>query len=570
MMSLMRNILCDIKIYKMKILGLIFILLFPALCYSQDTLITESDTIITNTGIIEVDQVEVIKAFEAKLIDAKKISLKPQIKPIVTVDKSYDYDITIVPLKIDYPEPVIKPLAMNPDLEKPIKRFYSRIGYGNLKSPYADLSYHHQRGDEFDYTISGHFYGADDSDKVKFRKFYESELNLNGGYRLGENHKLSVDLGGGYDLRNLYDTVVVGSSEMITEEDVKRNIFRVKARIGISNIETSDANFNYRIGIVGQRIKFNGQFESTGTGFGLDFLVDNKVSSILTVFLKGEGAINSLSFSSGSANARKAFTINPGVNFTIGNFRLDAAADLFFDEYQNSPFVDFKASYSLLDNGLQIYVGADQVAIANTLWNHYTINPFVLGDIEIDKTTLSKQFFGGISGKIKDFLTFNFKGGYADIKDQFYYDNGSIFSLQVRHTDMTNIFINANIDFNLSENITLGAILNQNFYTLESIDILPNMPEYKYAAYSKIKLLDGKFVLSTELSLMDKISFIDDNGTNVLGNNQVDLSLGIDFFVTDNIGLWVRANNILDREYLRFNNYPEYGRNILGGLLVKF
>ena len=44
---------------------------------AQDTLITESDTIITNTGKIEVDQVEVIKAFKAKLDDAKKIGVKP-------------------------------------------------------------------------------------------------------------------------------------------------------------------------------------------------------------------------------------------------------------------------------------------------------------------------------------------------------------------------------------------------------------------------------------------------------------------------------------------------------------
>jgi len=75
---------------------------------AQDTLITESDTIITNTGVIEVDQVEVIKAFEAKLEDAKKISIQPKIKPIIPVEKTYDYNITIVPLSIEYPDPVIK------------------------------------------------------------------------------------------------------------------------------------------------------------------------------------------------------------------------------------------------------------------------------------------------------------------------------------------------------------------------------------------------------------------------------------------------------------------------------
>lgn len=554
----------------MKNLVIIILLLLPFLVSSQDTLITESDTIITNTSTIEVDQVEVIKAFEAKLIDAKKVFLKPKLEPSIPVEKTYNYDITIVPLKLEYPDPTIKPLAMNPDPEKPIKRFYSRLGYGDLKSPYADISYYNKKGDEYDYTISGHFYGADDSETIKFRKFYESELNINFGYRLGENHKLNIDLAGGYDLRNLYDTVFVNSPKELFEEDVKRNIFKSKVHVGLTNIETTGGNFNYGIGLTAQRIQFNGLLESSENGVGLDLFINNKLSDNLTLFLKGDGALHSIKYPSEDTNERKAISINPGLNLTIGNFQLDAAADIFIDDFQTSPFVDIRASYSILENGLQIYAGANQVAIANTLWNHYLNNPFVSGSIPINKTTLSKQFYGGLSGKLKDFLTFNFMGGYADIKDQFYYDDVSLLRLWVRHTDMTNVFINANIEFNLSKKISLGANASQNFYSPVESDILPNTPEYKYSGYSKIKLLNNKFVISTELNLMDKISYVDNSGNTILGNTQIDLSLGLDFNITDNIGLWVRGNNLLDREYLRFSNYPEFGRNLLGGVLVKF
>ena len=554
----------------MKNLATIFILLLPSIIFAQDTLITESDTIITNTGIIEVDQVEVIKAFEAKLIDAKKISINPKIKAIVPVDKSYDYDITIVPIKIAYPDPIIKPLAMNPDPEKPSKHFFSRLGYGDLKSPYADISFHSQKGDLYDYTISGHFYGAEDSEIIRFRKFYESELNINFGYRIGENYKLNVDLSGGYDLRNLYDTVFVNSPEVLTEKDVKRNILKTKARVGIVNIEPTGGNFNYGLGLNGQRIQFDGVLESSENGFGVDLFINNKLSPNLTLFLKGDIGLHSIKYPSGESNDRKAFSVNPGINLSIGNFQLDAAADIFIDDFQTSPFVDIRASYSLSDNALQIYAGANQVPIANTLWNHYINNPFVSGSIPINKTTLSKQFFAGLSGKVKDLVTFNFMGGYADIKDQFYYDDVALLRLWVRHTDMTNIFINANIEFNLTENISLGANASQNFYSPVESDILPNTPEYKYSGYSKIKLLRNKLTISTDLNLMDKISYVDNNGTTILGNTQIDLSLGVDFFVTENIGLWIRGNNLLDREYLRFSNYPEFGRNLLGGIVAKF
>lgn len=554
----------------MKNLATILLLLLPSIIYCQDTLITESDTIITNTGVIEVDQVEVIKAFEAKLIDAKKITINPKIKAIVPVEKSYDYDITIVPIKIEYPDPIIKPLAMNPDPDKPINHFFARLGYGDLKSPYADLSYHNQKGDLYNYTISGHFYGADDSDQIRFRKFYESELMINIGYRLGENHKLNVDLGGGYDLRNLYDTVYVNTPEILEEEDVKRNILKTKVRAGISNIEPTGGNFNYGLGLTGQRIQFDGILESSENGVGVDLFLNNKLSPNLTLFLKGDMALHSITYPSEVTNDRKAFSFNPGINFTIGSFQLDAAADIFIDDSQTSPFVDIRASYSLAENTLQIYAGANQVPIANTLWNHYIKNPFVSGSIPINKTTLSKQFFAGLSGKLKDFVTFNFMGGYADIKDQYFYHDLALLRLWVRHTDMTNIFINANIEFNLTKSISMGANASQNFYSPLESDILPNTPEYKYSGYSKIKFLEDKLIISTDLNLMDKISYIDNNGTTNLGNTQIDLSLGVDFFVTKNIGLWIRGNNLLDREYLRFSNYPEFGRNLLGGLVAKF
>jgi hypothetical protein len=554
----------------MKNLAILILLLLPSAIFAQDTLITESDTIITNTGIIEVDQVEVIKAFEAKLIDAKKISINPKIEAIVPVDKTYEYDITIVPVKIIYPDPIIKPLAMNPDPEKPVKHFFTRMGYGDLMSPYADISYHNQKGDLYDYTISGHFYGADDSETIKFRKFYESDLNIDFGYRLGENHKLNVDLAGGYDLRNLYDTVFVNTPEVLNEEDVKRNIFKTKIHAKIANIEPTAAHFNYGLGLSLQRIQFDGKLESSENGVGIDLFLNNRLSSALTLFIKADGALHAINYPNGESNDRKAFSFNPGLNLSIGSFQLDASADIFVDDFGTSPFVDIRAAYSLADQSIQVYAGLNQVPIANTLWNHYINNPFVSGSIPLNKTTLSKQYYGGLSGKLKDFLTFNFMAGYADIKNQFFYDDLALLRLWVRHTDMTNIFINGNIEFKFNDNISLGANASQNFYDPVESDILVNTPEYKYSAYSKIKVLNERLTISTDLNLMDKISYIDNNGTTILGNTQIDLSLGLDLFITKNIGIWVRGNNLLNREYLRFSNYPEFGRNLLGGVIAKF
>ncbi|MGE5521561.1 MAG: hypothetical protein ACM3VS_16670, partial [Candidatus Dadabacteria bacterium] len=56
------------------------------------------------------------------------------------------------------------------------------------------------------------------------------------------------------------------------------------------------------------------------------------------------------------------------------------------------------------------------------------------------------------------------------------------------------------------------------------------------------------------------------------GNLQgaMDLSAGLEFKIVDNIKLWAQFNNIFNKEYQRWNQYPVYGFNFLGGVVFSF
>jgi len=258
--------------------------------YAQDTLITERDTIITNTGKIEVDQVEVIKAFEAKLSDAKKISVAPTVKAVVPVEKTYNYDITIVPVDITYPDPEIKPLAMNPDAPKNVDHFFTRLGYGDLSSPYADASYQLVRGDQYDFIIDAHYYGADDSEEIANRKFYESSLDIKGGYRIGENNKLTVDLGGKYDFRNLYDTLFAQSS--LSVDNINRDIFDIDTEVAFENIETNTNGLDYKVYANGGLINMKDRLEASEIRFGAGFNTQKAFSDRFAVVLDADASFS--------------------------------------------------------------------------------------------------------------------------------------------------------------------------------------------------------------------------------------------------------------------------------------
>ena len=50
----------------------------------------------------------------------------------------------------------------------------------------------------------------------------------------------------------------------------------------------------------------------------------------------------------------------------------------------------------------------------------------------------------------------------------------------------------------------------------------------------------------------------------------MDLSAGLEFKVYKNIKLWAQFNNVFNKEYQRWNQYPVYGFNILGGVVFSF
>ena len=53
-------------------------------------------------------------------------------------------------------------------------------------------------------------------------------------------------------------------------------------------------------------------------------------------------------------------------------------------------------------------------------------------------------------------------------------------------------------------------------------------------------------------------------------NGAIDLNAGLEFRITKNINLWTQFNNITNKQYQRWNQYPVYGFNLLGGIVFSF
>lgn len=546
----------------MKFILHIVFLLVSLQAFSQDTLFTERDTIIDD-GKIKVDQVEIIKAFEAKLLEAKMISVLPS-PPVVTPKKqTYNYQITIVPIDIIYPDPVIKPLAINPTSLDPGNRFYAKLGYGNLNSPFADVSYHGTRGEDLDYLIYGQFNGLDDSKNLENRTYYDGEVGTNIGYRINENHKLNIGLKGEYDKRYLYDTsltVFIGDTLGLDRTFIDGSAF-----VNFSNIETTNLGLDYTIGLKGgyldaddfneYRVGLQGSFfKSFNPKFALGIEIDGNIANL-------NSANEFLHYS----------TVLPTAKGLIGKISYSIAGDLFYDIDGFSPFVDAEINIPVVTNSLNLFIGSDQKIVDNTLHTRYNTNPFIDRNMPVQTNTIRQQIYGGIKGAFQDVVSYEITAGYEEIKNQRIDAPLRNLGFDQIFDDGNNIFIEGNINININDNLTAGGTVSQNIINLDSLEAPLNLPLASYSVFGQYELWNDRITLRAETFLQDAISWQNFNtGELFTGNAMIDINAELNVKLHEKFGLWVRANNLIDREYIRYWNHPTVGRNFLGGIRVVF
>src|SRR5210317_1605785 len=61
---------------------------------------------------LQVEEVKVIKDFEARLKDFRKINLEPVLPSFDISSRSYEYKVSSKALKLEYEKPSIRPLAL--------------------------------------------------------------------------------------------------------------------------------------------------------------------------------------------------------------------------------------------------------------------------------------------------------------------------------------------------------------------------------------------------------------------------------------------------------------------------
>jgi hypothetical protein len=130
------------------------------------------------------------------------------------------------------------------------------------------------------------------------------------------------------------------------------------------------------------------------------------------------------------------------------------------------------------------------------------------------------------------------------------------------------------INVRVSETINLGGRFNIQEYTLAAEERAWFLPKTQLTSYARINIGEKIFINGEELFSGESSAKVLNSGSSNYTINTlpafVDLSGAAEYRIDRKFGIYIRANNLLGKDYQRYLHYPRLGLNVIGGLNYSF
>jgi hypothetical protein len=518
---------------------------------------------------------DVVKNFDAKLLESEKVKVNPVLPAVDTTTKAQSYNVPNKVLVLEYQPPKMRPISMAQGKLPPQYNGFAKLGYGFPNSPYGEAAYRFGDPKVYMAGIKAKYHAADNSAKIENQRFSILDVEANGTYFLDIGMAIDGKIGFNQNTNHYYGYNFPSKVATFSEEASKQRFNDFGASLKLYNSVRTVADFNYGVGL--NLNVYSDNFTSKET----DFLIKAEATKWfaekhpLTLVLKTDFT------SYTEANASNGQSLNnihllPSFTFKSDYFSLKLGGNLISSADIFYPKPDIEANLSVAGNKLGIFAGWKGDFIKNNFRNLTKYNPFIFSKQTIKNTDVT-EYYGGVKGAVSGF-EYSAQTGWSSNKNLALFlldssDSKNRFNVVY---DTVSIFnIRGAITFKPINDMELTATVSQNIYTAEKEKAAWGLPSLDMNIGAKYKIFNDAKANTTasvraNLFVQNGVNVKKFDGTSERLNALIDLSLGGEVFFTENIGVFLDVNNILDNKRQRWQNLPIFGLNILGGVTARF
>lgn len=266
------------------------------------------------------------------------------------------------------------------------------------------------------------------------------------------------------------------------------------------------------------------------------------------------------------------YSIEPSVLFNTPNVKLNLGIK---PSWNNSAFnllPNFTLSSRIPNTNFSVEAGFKGSFVKNSFRSLAQFNPWIGLPNDIRNTRTIEQYIG-FSGSTSNHFSFNTKLALMQLQDQPLFVNqlGDGKAFDILYTNMNQFRLSGEVNYAFQEKLSFLASASYSHFSklnpaTDAFGLIPleTTAGLIWKPIGDLQVKGDVFYRSGPL-YRDAFSLAAKRLSPA-----VDLNLGFEFGILPKLNLWLQMNNLLNNTYQRWNQYPVFGFNVMGGVVYSF
>ena len=511
-------------------------------------------------------KVRITSSFKPTLKEAAKVNLTAAPPTTDTTRPRLQYNVPNQNLNFAFQPGSLRPLALQVDTGSLwSNESYVKAGFGNLRTPFAQVGLSVGDGKRAGLNLYGRHISS--KGKIQYQDYSTTHLELNTFLQSG-NIEWTARLGA---LQENYKKYGFEPKTLDFPEDsinVKWQTWR--GRIAFHNINRTALGISYSPEL---RIDaFSDGLSNTESNTYLHVPVQKTLGQKFAVDLALTASLSRYKPEQKQEVNNNFFAISPSVLYRTANINLNAGIRPSWDRNNSRLFPNITAEIATSDQRFSFQAG--WVGYFRNAGFQYMagINPWIWAPQTVYNSGVDERY-AGFKGSAGDHLSYSAKIGFNKITNQPLFTNDTISegkSFMVINEPELKIFnFGGEVGYTVGETFSLVSNIRVNQYKTRVAQKAWGLLPIEFRTALRLQVLKDLYV-TTDLYAFDGPQFLRKGGNRGNLPSAMDLSAGLEFRIINNLKLWAQFNNMLNSDYQRWNQYPVYGFNFLGGVVFSF
>ena len=513
--------------------------------------------------------VDITSTFKPVLKESAKINFNASPAANDTSKPKLNYDIPNQNLLFNYQPGNLKPLALDIDSGGVWDlSSYIKAGFGSLKTPFVQAGFSFGDGKTAGLNIYAKHVSSDG--KINYQDFRNTGVNLKGFFQTAKNLEWNANLGMNQDRYFKYG--YKPSTLIFPKDSVSQEFQTWNGGLGFHNINRTQFGISYS-----PEVKINvfkDARENSESNTVLNLPLQKTVGKVFAINLGATFDLTKYKPANASSVDNTFYYLSPAILFKTPKINAQAGIRPSWDNKTFKMFPNVMAEVSTDDKRFIFQAGWIGYLRKTSYQYLVSQNPFITTPTSLKNTWIEERY-AGFKGSIGDHFTYSTRMGFNKYKNQPLFiqpgfgADGKTFGV-VYESQMKALHYGGEMAYTDQEKFSISTgIKFYRYMNLADYDKAYGLIPLELKAAMRVQVMKDLWIKS-DVFLWDGAPYMTPSGGSGKVKGSLDLNAGVEFRITKNLNLWTQFNNIMNKQYQIWNQYPSYGFNFLGGVIFAF